>query len=163
MTTTLTYRPIFNGNDYSPSYATSNEAQGILDRIREWLESASRARTLHGQALEELTDTFLDCRREDWDGYNALPIEDDAFLRTKALLSRLINRFPAPTASATPHGSLTLEWIVNPRRRLMISVGSDEQIAYAGVFGTETVQGVANFVRDVPQEITHQLARLYYA
>lgn len=112
--------------------------------------------------MTELTDTFLDCRSEDWDGYNALAIDDDAFLRTRELLSRLIHRFPAPTASATPHGSLTLEWIVSPRRRLMISVGSDEQIAFAGVFGTETVQGVANFVRDVPQEITHQLARLYY-
>jgi hypothetical protein len=89
----------------------------------------------HPQIITELTGTFLDCRREDWDGYNALPVENDAFLRTKALLSRLMTRFPAPTASATPHGSLTLEWIVNPRRRLMVSVGSDEQIAYAGVFG----------------------------
>jgi hypothetical protein len=160
MTHTLTYRPDFNRNDYLPSYATTNQVQSILDKVQ---ESASRAQTLHGQALGELTDTFLDCRREDWDGYNALPVEDAAFLRAKTLLSRLINRFPAPTASATPHGSLTLEWIVNPRRRLMLSVDSDEQLAYAGVFGTETVQGVANFVRDVPQEISHQLSRLYYA
>jgi len=110
---------------------------------------------------QELTDTFLDCREEDWDGYGALPVEDSSFLRAQTFLSRLL-RFPAPTASATPHGSLTLEWFVSPRRRMMVSVGSDEQIAYAAVDGDQTAQGVTGFIQDIPQEISEHLSRLCF-
>jgi hypothetical protein len=112
--------------------------------------------------LAELTDAFLDCREEGWDGYGALPVEDSSYLRAQAFLSRLMLRFPAPTASATPHGSLTLEWFVNPRRRLMVSVGGDEQIAYAAIYGDQTVQGVTSFFQDIPQEISDHLSRLYF-
>jgi hypothetical protein len=163
MTATLTYRPTSCADEYSPSHATSDVAQRLMDWIREWLHSATRARTLQGQAIEELADRFLDCREDNWDGYGAEKVEDEAFLRARDLLTRLATRFPAPTASASPHGSLTMEWIVNPRRRLILSVGTGEQIAYAAVFGSETVQGVATFVRDVPQEITRHLSRLFFA
>jgi len=162
MTNTLIYRPLSHSGDYSPSYATSKEAQTLITRIRAWLSSTARAYSLRGQAERELADTFLDSRDENWDGYGACPIADASFLRAQALLARLLNRFPAPTASATPNGSLTLEWILNPQRRFMLSVDGDEQIAYAGVFGDETVQGVAQFVCDVPREIIAQLSRLYY-
>jgi hypothetical protein len=162
MTNTLTYVPAAGIGDYFPSHATSYEAKSVVQRICEWLDGASKVQSLQAPALGELADTFLDCREEDWDGYGAFPVEDSSFLRAQAFLSRLLMRFPAPTASATPHGSLTLEWIVNPRRRMMVSVGSDEQIAYAAIYGDQTVQGVTSFFQDIPQEISDHLSRLYF-
>ncbi len=162
MTKTLTYSPGVGLDLYSPSYATSHDAKSVLDRILDWLDGASKAQSSQTVALDELVDTFLDCREEDWDGYGAYPVEDDSFLRAKSLLAKLLLRFPAPTASATPHGSLSLEWMVNPRRRVMFSVGNDHQIAYAAIFGDETTQGVASFYRDIPQELSDLLSKLYY-
>jgi len=162
MTNTLTYVAATGADDYFPSHATSYEATSVVQRIREWHEGVSKVQSRQAPAPEELSDTFLDCREEGWDGYGALPVEDSSFLRAQAFLSRLLPRFPAPTASATPHGSLTLEWIVNPRRRMMVSVGKDEQIAYAAVSGDQTVQGVTSFFQDIPQEISDHLSRLYF-
>ena len=162
MTNTLTYVSSTGIADYFPSHATSCEAKSVVQRMLEWLDGASKIQSLQAPALGELTDTFLDSREEGWDGYEAFPVEDSSFLRAKAFLSRLLMRFPAPTASATPHGSLTLEWIVNPRRRMMVSVGNDEQIAYAAVYGDQTVQGVTSFFQDIPQEISDHLSRLYF-
>lgn len=162
MTNTLTYVAATGIDDYFPSHATSYEAKSVVERIVEWLDGASKVQSLRSPVLGELTDTFLDCRHEDWDGYGAFPVEDSSFLRAKVFLSRVLRRFPAPTASATPHGSLTLEWIVNPRRRMMVSVGNDEQIAFAAVYGDQTVQGVTSFFQDIPQEISDHLSRLYF-
>ncbi|MEI6656695.1 MAG: hypothetical protein WCP45_18170 [Verrucomicrobiota bacterium] len=159
MTSTLRYVPATGIDDYFPSHATSYEAQSVGLRISNGLDGTSKVQT---PALEELTDTFLDCREEGWDGYGAMPVEDASYLRAQAFLSRLLLRFPAPTASTTPHGSLTLEWISNPRRRMMVSVGCDEQIAYAAVYGDQTVQGVTSFFQDIPQEISDHLSRLYF-
>lgn len=162
MTTTLTYNTRSGIDYYSPSHATSQEASTIFDRVRDWMESAEKAESLQARALGELNDVLLDCSDADWDGYSALPVEDGSFLRAKSLLSKLQVKFPAPAAGASPHGSITLEWMTGPRRRVMISIGVDEQIAYAAIFGDQTVQGVTSFFRDAPQEITELLSRLYF-
>jgi len=159
MSATLTYRPENSVHDFSSSRATSDVVLQMGCPPRAWLEEA---RFLHGKAVEELQDTFLDCRSENWDGYEAQPVRDITFIRARNLLHALLGRFPVPTASATPYGSLTLEWIYDSSRRFIVSVGPEEQIAFAGIFGSETLQGVASFVHDVPAEVTRQLGRLFY-
>jgi hypothetical protein len=178
MTHALTYGHAARSDDFYPSHATSwetqsviqseqshatsREAQSVAQRIRKCLDGGSIEPSISGPAMMELADTFLDCREEGWDGYGALPVKDSSFLRAQAFLSPLMLRFPPPTAGATPHGSLTLEWSVNQRRRMMVCVGDDEQIAYAAVDGDQTAQGVTSFFQDVPQEISSQLSRLYF-
>jgi len=161
MTSTHQYRPV-SPIGFSPSRATSDTASLLLEKIREWLQAASKTNSLHGEAITELEDAFLDCRVENWDGYGACPVEDAAFIRARALLTCLLVRFPAPTATATPRGSLTLEWIVGSKRRFIVSIDGEEQIAFAGIFGSETVQGVASYVQDVPKEVVRHLQRLFY-
>jgi len=110
----------------------------------------------------ELHNAFAEMSSENWDGYGALPVEPGAYYRARCLMASLLDSFPAPAVGGNPHGSITLEWMTGQRRRVMISIGEDERIAYAAVFGEETVQGVASFIRDVPREITAMLSRLYY-
>lgn len=110
MTATLTYNLRSGIEPYSPSPATSIEASTVLDRIRGWLEAIGKAQSLHAQSLDELADTFLDCREADWDGYGAMAAEDGSYLHAELLLRKLLGRFPAPTIGGSPHGSLTLEW-----------------------------------------------------
>lgn len=156
----FTYQPSVCVADYAPSYAASHVSKGY---IRQREDYAVRSVALQRQAMEELTDRFLDSRFENWDGYGAEKVDNKAYFRARDLLARLANRFPAPTASVSPYGSLTLEWIANPKRRLILSIGADDQIAFAAVFGADTIHGVATFVQDVPHEILHQLSRLFFA
>jgi hypothetical protein len=110
----------------------------------------------------ELEDSFLDGREEGWDGYEALPVSDGAFLQARAFLNCALAHFPAPTVSATPGGTLNLEWFVSPQRRFLVSIGADERMAYAGLFGSDSIHGTATFAGDVPPEIVQHLRRLFY-
>lgn len=162
MTATLTYRPNSSLFVSSPSAGTSSDATGVVQRIRELLESLACARSLQGEVFQELIDTFLDCRNDDWDGYEAKGIPDKSYTQAVCFLKKIIHIFPAPVISASPRGALTFEWIVSDQRRFIVSLNGGEQIAFAGIFGSETVQGVGTFVSDIPAEITNQLARLHY-
>jgi hypothetical protein len=161
VTAALSFRPTANFNA-NPSRATGSEASEIREKFQRFSESLQRAESLFALPIRELGDTFLDCRRDNWDGYEAQAVSDKAYLQTKALLWQVLGVFPAPTASANPSGSLTLEWFVVPSRRLIVSLNGDEQLAFAALFGSETVQGTASFVQDFPLELFWLLKRLYY-
>lgn len=162
MTANLTYNARTGNDMYFPSYATSLEATTVLDRLRDWCSSRDRAETLRARSYSELDDTFLECGKEDWDGYGAFPVDLGAYYRARYLMASLLDKFPAPAVGGSPHGSITLEWMTGQRRRVLVSIGGEERIAFAAVFGEETVQGVASFIRDVPREIAAMLSRLYY-
>jgi hypothetical protein len=159
---TVTFRRLSSLSDGSPSRATSQEAIRISERLKEFSESFRQAETLHGHAIRELQDAFLDGRECNWDGYSALPVSDSAFLKASCFLDRTLNLFPPPTASATPSGSLSLEWFVSPERRLMVSIGDDELLAFAALLGSDSVHGTVSFVSDLPPEVGQHLKRLFY-
>ena len=46
-------------------------------------------------------------------------------------------------------------------RRFMVSIGEEDLVAFAGIFGSETIQGTATFIQDVQgvgdkREINHR-------
>jgi hypothetical protein len=157
---TLQYRP-----DLDSGYASSNAAGVEADALESNLAAVEKkfadAESLYAQVHREFCNNFLDSRVEDWDGYGALPVTDAAFLRSREFLKKCLGRYPAPTSGATPRGSLTFEWLVGRDRRFMVSIGADDLIAYAGLFGSSTVRGTEPFVSDVPPTIWAHLGRLY--
>lgn len=161
MTATLSFRPTANFSVH-PSRATSSEADDIRIKLQRFSESLQQAESLSALPIRELGDAFLDCRRENWDGYDAQAVPDQAYLQARNLLVQVLGVFPAPTTSATPDGSLTLEWIATPSRRIMVSLDGGQRLAFAGLFGSETVQGTASIVHDFPLELFLHLKRLFY-
>src|ERR1700730_14721616 len=117
MSTKLSFRYSADNFDAGPSRATSDEAAKLSEALEKVSQAFQSAETLQGQAMRELQDAFLDCREPDWDGYGAYAVPDEAFLRAKTFLEHALRRFPTPTASATPNGSLSLEWMTGPGRR----------------------------------------------
>ncbi len=149
--------------DFSPSPATGGDATDIRDSLREVRSSLMSVYTLRGEAVSELQDVYLDCRYSNWDGYEARAVTHEAYLQTKQFLDQVLDSCPPPTASATPSGSLTLEWVSGPRRRFIVSLDGQTEFAFAGVFGWETVQGTAAFSGDVPSVVFQHLSRVYLA
>lgn len=155
------FRQTTSDEDSWTSPGTSPEADVVSQRLEEWVKDSERAESLYAPAIRELEDTFLDCRCHNWDGYEALPVSDKAFLRARQFLSRLMGRFPVPTTSATPGGSLAFEWFVSPKRRFLVSIDEGDRIAYAGLFQADPVHGTAEVTEDVPIEIIQNLRRLF--
>lgn len=144
------------------SLAVSADAQSIDEKIGNVIGSRSTTESLTRPVFTELFDAFLDARESNWDGYDAEPVSAEALSQTERFLRLVLGKFPPPTAAASPTGSLTLEWINAVDRRLVVAFRGDEQIAYAAIYGTETIHGCASFIRDIPLEIARQLDRIYY-
>jgi hypothetical protein len=158
--TSFKYRPDLDSG-YAPSNAAGVEANALESNLAAVEKKFVDAESLYAQTYREFCNNFLDSRAEGWDGYGALPVADAAFLRSREFLKKCLGRYPAPTSGATPNGSLTFEWLIARDRRFMVSIGADEVIAYAGLFGSSTVRGTEPFVSDVPSTIWAHLNRLY--
>ena len=160
MSTVANFRYFADSFDAGPNRATSDEATRLAQSLERVLQSFRSAETLHAHAVRDLQDAFLDSREPDWDGYGANAVSDEAFLRARMFLDHVLKRFPSPTAAATPNGSLALEWAANGRR-FIISIGEEDLLAFAGIFGSETVHGTATFVQDLPRAVWENLRRVY--
>lgn len=160
MTTALGFH--YSVDSYAtPSWATSSEAATVFEALQEVSQSFQSAETLQAQIVRELQDAFLDSREDDWDGYGAHAVPDEAFLRARAFLDQVLRRFPSPTAASTPNGSLSFEWAPKNGCRFMVSIGEEDLVAFAGVFGSETVYGTATFIEDLPRSVGQNLQRVY--
>lgn len=111
---------------------------------------------------EELADVWEECREPDWDGYNALPVTQDALRNTYALLESLPLGFPRPSVGAEPDGHFTLEWHHSPSRTLSVSISPDAELNYAALLGLARVCGSEPFFGEIPQTISDLIRRVCY-
>lgn len=102
---------------------------------------------------EELADVWEECRKPDWDGYNALPVTQDALRNTYTLLESLPLGLPRPSVGAEPDGHFTLEWHHSPSRTLSVSISPDAELNYAALLGPARVCGSEPFFGEIPQSI----------
>jgi len=112
----------------------------------------------HELALEELGKVWEECRNPGWDGYDALPVDQDTLRAAYTLIESLPFGFPRPTIGAEPDGQLTLEWRSSSRRVLSVSVDPDGYLHYAGLFGTDKRYGTLAYFSTAPEQLL-QLVR----
>lgn len=162
MTTTLKYFPS-SPLIFSPSFALSAEATDVRESVAGIYANLVNAESLHAQTVREFHDTYLDAKEQNWDGYEAKPVSVATFKRAKAFLEECFEHLPAPVTGATPSGALSFEWYVAPTKRFMVSISDEDEIAYAGLFGSSSVHGTEVFHGELPQVLTQHLNRLYPA
>lgn len=113
------------------------------------------------ETLIELWEVWDECRDANWDGYNAMPVEREAYHAAYTLIESLPMRLPRPSVGAAPDGHLTLEWYRSPRRSLSVSVEPDGLLHYAGLYGASKRYGTMSFFSTTPSELI-QLVRDVY-
>jgi len=133
----------------------SPAAEFVRDRVADCARKLQKSTAIgiEGVIRGELADVWEECSQPDWDGYNALPVEWDAFFLAERLLRAFPLGTPEPSVGAEPDGQLTLEWGRSRRRRLSVSVGPDGDLHYAALLGPERTCGTAPFVDEVPRTI----------
>lgn len=91
--------------------------------------------------------------RRGWDGYEALPLDDNSlYFATRFLM--LLGTDELPTrASVDADGEVALDWDLGPRRMLSISVGSSGQLSYAAVLDGGERYGSLAFSDSIPDEL----------
>lgn len=114
--------------------------------------------------LDKLYDIYLDCSFENWDGYQAIPINETTYREAEALIRALPSYVPAPDILPEPDGGIGIDWVKGEGYSFTISVSRKNVLAYAGLFGenNETF-GTEVFTGTLPKAILHNLERLFSA
>jgi hypothetical protein len=109
------------------------------------------------KALEELVQ---DCSRSNWDGYGAQPVSFETYEKAKRFAQALPFGIPVPEVSAEPDGEITFEWFATPTRVFSVSVGPNNELNYAGLFGASRTYGMEVFHDDIPEVILSHIKRV---
>ena len=113
-------------------------------------------------ALEELEKVYEECLETNWDGYGAMPISRETYSEARKLLRMMPSSLPRPDISAEPDGEITFEWYKEKYSVVVISVGGNNLITYAGLFGkSNKIHGTEYFADELPEIICHCIRRLF--
>ncbi|MEA5468588.1 hypothetical protein [Spirulina sp. 06S082] len=112
------------------------------------------------QAYNELIELWDECQTTDWDGYNALPIQEKTFKKTWAVIEALPLTYPLPTFGAEPDGHITLEWYRHPRWILSISISPEGYLYYAALFGEDSTNGSEFFLGEISTRILNLIEQV---
>lgn len=144
-----------------PSRAQSSTALYVAQQTG---ESLGRLRNTivfgFSKAFEELQMTYDECRSENWDGYGALAVGEEAYFTAENFLKVLPLGTKTPSVGSEPDGHLTLEWYQSPRQTLSLSISSDGMVHYAGLFGSSRAYGSEPFFGKVPEIILDLIKRV---
>ncbi|MDA2925100.1 hypothetical protein MYX65_10720 [Acidobacteria bacterium AH-259-L09] len=145
------------------SGGVSEEADNIRQRLKKVLRDRLESITLgetYFEAFEALQDAFEECSSENWDGYGAAEIDLIAYAHALEFLEALPTTLPAPDVAVEPDGEIAFEWYVRPRWVFSVSVGRDNELTYAGLFGRSKTHGTEYFADELPKTIIENLDRL---
>ena len=117
----------------------------------------SRSVTFEGRAqlIQDLRETIGECSIEDWDGYGALPIQEQAVLEAERFITFMPAFMPDPEIAPEPSGDIGLQWSFGENRILTVSFEGRDIITYAAILGSSerTKCGKEKFNNSIPQVI----------
>lgn len=130
------------------STAVSLEAQAVRRAACDVISSAERSDSLFGTkaaVISEIWKLADECGVADWDGNQALPMDEAAVDGAVALIRAFPAGIPMPEVAPEPDGSISLDWIPSRHRLFSISVGSSPRLAYSWLDGADKGHGVSQF------------------
>jgi hypothetical protein len=145
------------------SFGVSAEAKTVAsmfsDLDGERPESVSLGQD-KSDALQNLYNAFCEACRPGWDGYSALSANFESYVKAESFIRALPSNIPTPEVALDPDGEVSLEWYRAPRRVFSVSIGPDDELTYAGIFGSSKTRGVETFNFEFPKVVLDNLRRL---
>ena len=156
-------------NRSSPSFYPYNtgasEASNFLQKVFEDdVIRLRRAETWGNpvRVLTELKKIYEEYSEKDWDGYGALPINQEAYHEAVRFLEALfLSWLPTPEVGPEPEGDIGFEWNYGKNRIFVVSINGTNIITYAGLLGTgNKTHGTEVFDGSIPQTIVNNISRI---
>lgn len=131
-----------------------NELQNISGSVK------SGVQTKITKVLDEIS---TECMNEDWDGYGAKPISDDACKALLGFISQVPASLPVPEVVPESDGDVGLEWHVNNDRWLIMSFNGRGEVHYAAKFDEYTKNDGVSRLDDEQTKFLIGLVRMILA
>jgi len=157
----LLARPSFRR--YITTEGFSFEAKTIDVAVSPLTPGLSSVATLRGERerlLSDLCSLVDDRSNEDWDGYGAEPVSEDAFRQAYFFIEDLDDDVEMPTLGAEPDGHITMEWYRAPDRLVSVSIGPGGELTFAALDGGHPYSGSTQFTGSVPQTILALISKV---
>jgi hypothetical protein len=149
-------------NTTSMSIGESEYAQYIDNIIQKARKHLHNITSFNKEIVyDELRSILEECKVANWDGNNALPIEEETSKNTYYFIEALPLHFPLPSVGVEPDGHLTLEWHRDLRWTFSISISPEGTIYYAALFNTESVSGSEKFSGSVSKNILNLIQKVH--
>ena len=149
---------------YRPTSGFSDEAKVVAEATQAQLQRLLQTNALGKSALfDELGSVWEECRRPNWDGYDALPVSQHSLRNAYELIESLPFGSPLPSIGAEPDGELTLEWHRSSRRTLSVSVTAHGELHFAALQGPNRIYGTEAFFGEIPDRIVELIRQVYSA
>jgi hypothetical protein len=130
----------------------------LQDTVQRLVDSVSLGEPLH-KTYKQLYQVLEECGRSDWDAYGAKPVLFESYENAKRFARALPFSFSSPEVSAEPDGDITFEWYSTPTRVFSVSVGPQNELHYAGLFGVSRAYGTEVFHDEIPEVILSHIKR----
>jgi hypothetical protein len=115
---------------------------------------------LDSSVFEDLASVARDCSEADWDGYEAVAVDQETFRNAYRFLEALPLGTSTPSVGAEPDGHVTLEWHRSEGRTLSVSISPEGDLHYAALIGPNRAYGTEVFFGEVPEPILDLIRRV---
>ncbi len=133
-----------------------NDASRYEEELNQPLSTGPAKETV----LKSLEEILHECQHEGWDGYGATAVLEESVSKAVNFLELFQPGLQMPEVSADPDGEISFEWFKATDRVFSISVGTNGELSYAGIFGPNKTHGVEIFKDQIPKVIFDNLNRL---
>ena len=108
---------------------------------------------------KQLYEVLKECSSRDWDGYGAEAVNFESYENAKRFVQGIPFGIRMPEVSAEPDGEITFEWYSAPTRVFSVSIGANNELNYAGLFGAGRAYGTEIFHDEIPEVILSHINR----
>jgi len=148
----------------SSSFGLGDEAgrvESVFFQLQEHALVSVALGTPKQAALDSLYAAFSEGCSAGWDGYDASAASYESYFRAKRFIEALPANFPAPEVALDPDGEVSLEWYRPPGRVFTVSIGTNDELTYAGKFSpSKKTHGTEPFTGEIPKVILDNIRRL---
>ena len=140
-----------------------SDAAQVLDRVRAQVAKREEdTATFSNFPLhDQLIDVFRECGDDGWDGEGSAQVHPHTLMLAKALVEQLPLQYRTPDISGDSDGHVGLEWYVNTRRLLNVSLSPTGTLHWAALVGSEDPRGSCHFYGDsAPATLLYWLHRV---
>ena len=113
------------------------------------------------ETRQSLAKTTEECSVENWDGYGAKAIDSSSYVNAIYFSQLLPVDIPIPEIYVDPDGEVTFEWYTGPRQVFSVSMGSKNELIYAGLFGANKTHGTEYLDDELPEMILDNIRRVF--
>ncbi len=111
--------------------------------------------------FSEIYSVYIEHLEPGWDGYDAIPISERTIDNALNLARLLPDGLPLPEVIPEPTGEIALEWYRDKTHVFIISIGDNNIVSYAGLFGKHIQAHGTEYIDDhIPQALLNHISRL---